>query len=274
MSTPVLQHFLDRARSTDRPLQSSIYIELGALLVEFCRAAPEKPLSEDARRSVAGLLRAALASTHPGLTSFRQFSGLFRAICARKLIAADQFEQSALAFLNATVGCFPAYERSSFIESVNDCLKEREGGPRRRLLAGLLDRTCYDRDLGDLSYDAQLAAASFLKPAIDFELREASSSNADGQSLRVAEAPAPTDLPPGLVETRGELGQLAGTLSWLSLSFDDRLKAHCGLLVQLLELLSEGVKEIGASQIDSLNRRENIFAEEAIQPAPFYDGDF
>ncbi|MGY4349745.1 hypothetical protein ACVWXM_006238 [Bradyrhizobium sp. GM7.3] len=274
MHTLILQSFIDRARSADRPLQSSIYTELGELLVKACEIAPEERLSRTAREKAAKLLDAAISSTHPGLTSFKQFSGLFRAICARNLIGAHQFEKSAFNFLNATVACFPAHEQSSFIENVNDCINEPEGKRRRTLLAALLDRTCYDSDLGDLSYQAQLAAASFLKPAICIELQEAPSSKSDERSLRLTEPRPRSDLPRGLIETRSELAQLANTVRWSGLSYNDSLKANCFLLVELLGLIFDGVQNFDCSRIDSLDRRRNIFAEVVDPPAPFYDGDF
>ncbi|UPT88236.1 hypothetical protein HAP41_0000003570 [Bradyrhizobium barranii subsp. apii] len=244
-----------------------------AVLVNLCDSAPEKLLSKQTRKNVAKLLDAAISGKYPSLSSFKQFAGLFQAVCMRNLVTADQFEQSALAFLNTVVALFPTYERRHFIETVEACMEELDGGQRRISLARLLYETCHHRDLGDLSPAAQGAAASFLRPAIEMELREAAPHEVDNRSLRLADAQPRKPPPSGLVETRGELAQLAGTLSWSSLGLSDRSKTTCTVVVELLELLFDEGAGVGA-QIDSLNGRENLFADEPSPPTHFYDGDF
>jgi len=274
MPVLILQNFIERIQSEERPIQPSIYIELGHYIIKQCEMQPEGRLSKAVREKIARLLKAEIASPNSGLKTFEQFSALFRAVYARNLLAADQFERLALSFLNATAACMPADERDGFVENVNESIAEPPGKPRRNQLAALLDRICRDPRLGDLSQEARRAAISFLNPVLCIDLPKLPSSHSDERSLRLIGPHSTSDLPSGLIESRVELAELTRIVRWSGLSYGDSSKKNCILLVELFELMIDGIHEIDFSQLDFLNGREDIFAETATTPTSFYDGEF
>lgn len=276
MPALILQRFIDRIRSDIRPAYPSIYIELGRLIANRCDATPEERLSKAAREKIALLLKAEISSNFSGLQTFQQFSALFKNVYERNLLPDVDFDKLTLNFLNATASCLPL-ERSRFVENVNECLAEPLGTLRQNELANLLYNVCRDPELNDLSDEARRAAIPFLEPALCIDLPKPPSELSDERSLKPAEPDSSSSLRPGLTQSRAELALLTRLIHWRGLSYEDSSKGNktnCILLVELLEMLVDGVDEIDFLQIDSLNQREDIFAEIQPEPVPFYDGEF
>jgi hypothetical protein len=166
-------------------------------------------------------------------------------------------------------------DEDDFVNAMKDKFSASEDHERESAFAYAVNWLSKELPSIEINRDARNIATDIIVAAFATHLQVPSTHQATGRNLApLRPLPTPSPYQLGPLETRNDFAELTRLMGfWLSIHFDDLHKTNCIKLVELLEIACEDVGKLDFSQIDFLNDRGNIFAEQPKATEAFYDGE-